>query len=205
LERVRQLSVPDEVGSWEVSVHGPARKIAGRLCAIRKTEAATRRAQRKIRRKAQQGGSTTKPETLECAAYVMVFTTLPATSFPAPVVLEWYRGRWQIELAFKRLKTLAKLGHLPDQNEETVRAWLYGKLLIALLGQKIARLGRDISPWGYRQGTLARTESVERVLFRTAPDPASHPSPNAATASHQELERIRVEPQRTAPEAPTTG
>jgi hypothetical protein len=163
LERVRQLSGPDEVGSWEVYVHGPTRRIAGRLCAIRKTEAATRRAQRKIRQKAQQGGPQTKPETLEFAAYVMVFTTLPASDFPAQVVLEWYRGRWQIELAFKRLKTLAKLGHLPDQNEETVRAWLYGKLLIALLGQKIARLGRDISPWGYRQGSLARMESMERA------------------------------------------
>jgi len=64
-------------------------------------------------------------------------------------VLEWYRIRWQIELVFKRLKTLAKLGQLPKHNAASSRAWLYGKLLIALLGQKLIRLGRTISPWGY--------------------------------------------------------
>ncbi len=34
--------------------------------------------------------------------------------------------------------------------ERRGRAWLYGKLLVALLGDKLIRLGRDISPWGYR-------------------------------------------------------
>jgi len=42
---------------------------------------------------------------------VIVFTTLQAESVAQ--VLEFYRLRWQIELAFKRMKTLAQLGHLP--------------------------------------------------------------------------------------------
>ena len=46
--------------------------------------------------------------------------------------------------------TLAELGALPKHADESARAWLYGKLLVALLGQKLERLGRDISPWGYR-------------------------------------------------------
>ena len=65
-------------------------------------------------------------------------------------VLEWYRVRWQIELVFKRLKSLAELGALPKHTDESARGWLYGKLLVVLLGQKLERLGRDISPWGYR-------------------------------------------------------
>ena len=85
------------------------------------------------------------------AGYVMVFTTVPASHFSTTEVLEWYRVRWQIELVFKRLKTLAELGSLPKHDDQSARAWLYGKLLIALLGQKLERLGRDISPWGYRQ------------------------------------------------------
>jgi hypothetical protein len=80
----------------------------------------------------------------------MVFTTVPASSFSTAEVLEWYRVRWQIELVFKRMKTLAELGALPKHNDQSARAWLYGKLLIVLLGQKLERLGRDISPWGYR-------------------------------------------------------
>ncbi len=31
----------------------------------------------------------------------------------AAQVLHWYRMRWQIELVFKRLKTLRRVGHLP--------------------------------------------------------------------------------------------
>ena len=107
------------------------------------------RARKRILRKAQQGGPKPRPETLEYAAYVMVFTTLPRKEFSADEVLEWYRVRWQIELVFKRMKSLAALGQLPKHDDRSSRAWLYGKLLVALLGQKLMRLGRDISPWGY--------------------------------------------------------
>ena len=41
------------------------------------------------------------------------------------------------------------MGHLPKYDERSCRAWLYGKLFVALLTQKLIRLGRDISPWGY--------------------------------------------------------
>ena len=33
--------------------------------------------------------------------------------------------------------------------ESALEGFLEGKLLIALLGQKLIRLARDISPWGY--------------------------------------------------------
>jgi Transposase DDE domain len=57
--------------------------------------------------------------------------------------------RWQIELVFKRLKSLAQLGHVPKYDDRSSRAWVYGKLLVALLTQKLIRIGRTISPWGY--------------------------------------------------------
>ena len=57
--------------------------------------------------------------------------------------------RWQIELVFKRLKSLAQLGHVPKHDDRSSRAWLYGKLLVTLLAQKLIRIGRDISPSGY--------------------------------------------------------
>jgi hypothetical protein len=151
LEQVRKLEATGTGQEWPVWVHGAKRHIAGRLCAIRKSEQAAARARRHIQRKAQQGGPQPKPETLQYACYVMVFTTVPANCFSTMEVLEWYRVRWQIELVFKRLKTLAKLGSLPKHDDQSARAWLYGKLLMVLLGQKLERLGRAISPWGYRQ------------------------------------------------------
>ena len=45
------------------------------------------------------------------------------------VLLERYRLRWQIELTFKRLKSMVQLGHVPQQDDQSSRAWLYGKLL----------------------------------------------------------------------------
>jgi hypothetical protein len=149
-ETIGKLKETGAEREWPVWIRGDRARIAGRLCAIRKSEEAAARARRKIERKAQQGGPTTKPETLQYASYVMLFTTVPASHFRTMEVLEWYRVRWQIELVFKRLKTLAELGALPKHADESARAWLYGKLLVALLGHKLERLGRDISPWGYR-------------------------------------------------------
>ena len=150
VEAIARLQETGQQGDWPVWVQGANGRIGGRLCAIRKSEEAAARARRHIARKAQQGGPKPKPETLQYACYVMVFTTVPASRFSTEEVLEWYRVRWQIELVFKRLKTLAELGALPKHADESARAWLYGKLLVALLGQKLERLGRDISPWGYR-------------------------------------------------------
>ncbi len=159
LERLCGLDVAGQIGGWQASVPSQDRRVSGRVCAIRKTETAAREAQQKVRRKAMKRGAEPKPETLEYAAYVILFTTVPEAEFAPAEVLDWYRLRWQIELVFKRLKTVAQLGHLPKHTDESSRAWLYGKLLVALLTQKLVHVGRAISPWGY----LDRPLAVERL------------------------------------------
>lgn len=163
LAQVTQLKETGAEREWPVWVQGTKERIVGRLCVLRKSEEAAEKTRRRIVRKAQQGGPTPKPETLEYARYVMIFTTVPAYHFSTAEVLEWYRARWQIELVFKRLKTLAEFGALPKHDDQSARAWLYGKLLIALLGQKLERLGRDISPWGYRQPEAWKWQRVARL------------------------------------------
>ena len=54
-----------------------------------------------------------------------------------------------MELTFKRLKSIVQIGHIPKHDEKSSRAWLYGKLLVALLSQRLAQVGKAISPWGY--------------------------------------------------------
>jgi hypothetical protein len=149
LAHLRAVADPTAVQDWDVTVPCRKQRLAGRLCVIRKSEQSAERERRRILKKAQRGGPEVRPETLEYAAWVMVFTTLPREQFSGTEVLEWYRVRWQIELVFKRLKSLAQLGHLPKHDERSARSWLYGKLLIALLCQKLSRFGRAISPWGY--------------------------------------------------------
>lgn len=148
LQRVTKLTRAGKAHEWKVWLRGSnGEEVAGRLCVIRKSDQAIRQAQRRLQRKASKKQTELKPETLEFAQYVMVFTSHEQGT--AAQVLQWYRMRWQIELVFKRLKSLLRLGHLPKYDDRSSRAWLYGKLLISLLTQKLIRTGRDVSPWGY--------------------------------------------------------
>ena len=79
---------------------------------------------------------------------MLVFTTV-AEALSAAEVLDLYRARWQIELVFKRLKSLAGLGHLKKHDPQAARAWLQGKLLVALLIDALRVAGEAFSPWGY--------------------------------------------------------
>jgi hypothetical protein len=145
LPHLRTLKKAGAAGEWRTGL--PDTALEGRVCALRKSEEAIQQAHRRIERRASKKQTKTKPETWEYAKYVIVFTTDLST--PTETILEWYRVRWQIELTFKRLKSLAQLGHLPKYDAQSSRAWLYGKLFVALLTQKLVRIGREISPWGY--------------------------------------------------------
>jgi hypothetical protein len=59
-----------------------------------------------------------------------------------------------------RLKSIAQLGHVPKYDDKSSRAWLYGKLFIALLTQKMARIGKTISPWGYLSTEAPHSQSM---------------------------------------------
>jgi IS4 transposase len=89
------------------------------------------------------------PRSLEAAHFVMVFTTLPASRLGAADVLELYRFRWQIELAFKRLKQLLKLSRLPHKDPRAAQGWILAKLVVALILETLYRRAVAISPWGY--------------------------------------------------------
>ncbi len=85
---------------------------------------------------------------MEAAAFTFVFTTLPP-EVGARTVLELYRGRWRVELAFKRLKSLIGLSHLKKRDARGARAWIHGRLLVAFLIEALLANSRDFSPWGY--------------------------------------------------------
>lgn len=125
------------------------RRFALRLCVIRKTRAATKRAQRKAEKDSRKKGHVPQPETLFLAGFVMVLTSLPTQWGTARKVLELYRHRWQVELAFKRLKSLLALGHVPKSTDPSSRAWMQAKILTALLIERLITEARCFSPWGY--------------------------------------------------------
>jgi hypothetical protein len=135
-----------------------------RLCAVRKSQAACAAARRRARYERARKGGNVREETPELAAFVCVLTSLPADIVSAREVLDLYRCRWQIELAFKRLKSLLDAGHLPKKDPPGCRAWMQAKVLIALLTERLILESELFSPWGYH---LRGRKPVE-LLSRSA-------------------------------------
>ena len=148
--------------SWEVLIPKNRSKaiVEGRICAVHKSSEAINQAHKKIRRNAQKKGHAVKPETLEYAKYVIVYTNYPEDTFPVSKVLKLYKARWQVELVFKRFKSIAQLGHLPKHSDDSSKAWLYGKLFVALLTEKIIECASSVSPWGYVMEEHAESECM---------------------------------------------
>jgi hypothetical protein len=90
-------------------------------------------ARRLMRKKACKWGYTPTFKALVTAGCLMLITSLPADDWPPDRVLDLYRQRWQVELAFKRLKSLLDLEALRAFDNELVSAWIHAVLLVALL------------------------------------------------------------------------
>lgn len=152
LRELRKLRTR-QVGEWSWFLPTTAQGSTPtpvRVCAVKKSESSAEHARKKVHRKAQKDGTyVPSAEALEAAGYVFVVTTLSKDEATAKQVLELYRGRWQIELVFKRLKSILGLGHLPKQEPEGARAWLQGKLLVATIVETLITAGDAFSPWGY--------------------------------------------------------
>jgi hypothetical protein len=103
---------------------------------------------KRLRKDAQKRGNQPDPRSLEAAKYILLLTSLPVTVFPPADILALYRFRWQIELAFKRFKSLAGLDMLPAKKPELARAWIYARLIVAIIAEQIAGQVPDSSPSG---------------------------------------------------------
>lgn len=120
-----------------------------RLVAVRKSEAAASESRKKILKTAARRQRNVDPRALELAAYVLVITSIDDQALPSEDVLEIYRFRWQIELAFKRLKSLLDLNGLPAKDPSLASAFIYSKILAALLLDDLTQAFISFSPWGF--------------------------------------------------------
>ena len=136
-------------GESNVWFEHAGRKWALRLCAVRMSRTAAQKALNKVRRKARQHNNQVQPQTEEMSGYIMVLTNLEAKEHGAAEVLKLYRYRWQVELVFKRFKTLLSLGELPKHNEQSARTWVQAKIITALLVERAMMKARFFPPWGY--------------------------------------------------------
>jgi hypothetical protein len=106
--------------------------VSVRICAKRKTPEAIAQTQKKLKRQESKRQFIITDETKILNEYIIVITNLDE-SISANDVLETYRLRWQVEIYFKRLKSILDFGELPKRRHDSVIAWLNGKMMIALL------------------------------------------------------------------------
>jgi hypothetical protein len=102
--------------------------------------------QKRLLKDAKKRGKQPDPRSLEAAKYILLLTSLPVEMFSAADVLALYRFRWQIELAIKRMKSLAGLARLPAKKPELAQAWIYARLIVAILAEQIAGQAPESPP-----------------------------------------------------------
>lgn len=102
-----------------------------------------------------------QPLTLASTGYLMVLTSLPAEAATAAEVLATYRLRWQVELAFKRLKSGLGIDRLLARDTRLARSWLLAHPILALLIEDAAGEVLDAPPM--RQAGPERPVSIWRL------------------------------------------
>jgi hypothetical protein len=119
-----------EVAVW---VETPQGRFPLRLVAQAIPAAAAEEVRRLVQPAARKHHRTADVRSLFAAGFVLLATNLPATPWGALQVLQLYRFRWQVELAFKRLKSILHLDCLRARDPELAQVYLLSKLLAALL------------------------------------------------------------------------
>jgi Transposase DDE domain len=149
---IRQLQAwpaGTELKEWQLTAQaGTAKQPRGlplRLIAVPLPADKRGIAQRKLHRRASKSCKPLDPRSLVAAGFLVLATSLPS-DIPAAEIVAVYRLRWQIELAFKRLKSLLHIDRLPTRTEAGSLSWLYAHLIVLLLTEDICRDVLDSPP-----------------------------------------------------------
>lgn len=144
MAQLRKTDAREHVRQCRAFVHVGEHKIPGRLCWVRLPQDKAANARERARREAE---GPCDDDTLFAAEFVLVFTTV-LHELSATQVLTAYRARWQVELDFKRSKSIRELDRLPNFLPQTIHSWICAKLLLQLVAVRIASPAAAIPPSG---------------------------------------------------------
>lgn len=91
--------------------------------------------EKRIKRKASRKQCQLNEKTIEANRYLCLFCSDESLSSEEAIAL--YRWRWQIELLFKRLKSLQKLDEMTVKSPALIRVYLLCQVLLAVLAQRL--------------------------------------------------------------------
>lgn len=115
---------------------------------------------------------------LQSAEFVMLLTSLPRRRFPAAKLFALYRLRWQIEIAFKRLKSLVGLDALLAKDAALARTAICAKLIVALLTEDLLAEVLDSPP------SAPEIDAVAMAQLQDRPDRAARRDPRTDRRPH---------------------
>src|SRR5271156_1963615 len=179
----------------DVRVAGVARPLRLIIAPLPPEKASQSR--KKAARKASKKSHRLDPRTTQAAGYLMLLTSLPAGKQNTEAVLSIYRNRWQIELGFKRLKSLGDIDGLPTADPDLTRTWLLAHLIAAVLTEDLVNQILDFSPSGWPTTTPLDLADLEAGARHNSPrhcPPAANPRPAPLATTAKKPRRI---PQKT--------
>ena len=116
-----------------------------RICAKGKPREAVEKGAKRLKASKKHGEVTHLQSVYN--QFIVVVTNLPS-EITQDQILELYRMRWQVELLFKRLKSILHYDAVPTRTDLTSRAWLHCKLLTAAICEYYIRRAAVFSPSG---------------------------------------------------------
>lgn len=140
---------PQQISEFTVQLADDARHrrpvCTARLILAPLPEGAGKRARERAEYKARRQGRGILPEGAAAANWLMLLTSVAQENATADQMVALYRLRWQIELAFKRLKSQLHMDELVAKDPRLARSWLAANLLAALLTDDM-EMSPDSSP-----------------------------------------------------------
>lgn len=133
---------------------GSRKHLDCRLVAVRLPRKVARQRLRELRKKLKKKGRTLSARQRVLCQWLVLITDLAADRFSIEEICILYRVRWQVELLFKRWKSLAGLARSRGHRAYRVLCETYAKLLGCL-----------VQHWGtlLRGGPLSRTSAYRRA------------------------------------------
>jgi hypothetical protein len=131
----------DAVLDLPISFEHDRKRVHGRFIASRLPPAEAEEARRRVR---LEHGPRITAEALETAGYLVLFTTVPSERLSASKCLLAFQLRRNIEDRLEQWRSLCGFERLPNYRDDTIVAWIYAKLLLALLLDRMS--SRELSP-----------------------------------------------------------
>ncbi len=160
---LERLDRPAEI---PVQLDTPQGRFTLRLLAAPLSADKAEAARRRARRNAEKKGRQVSAGTLLAAGFLLLLTNLPAALWPMELVFWLYRLRWQIELQFKRYKSLLQLAQLRVLDPTMIQICLLCKLLaILLLEQLIFQVRLQQPDWFANPTRPVNIWSLTKLLW----------------------------------------